>query len=84
MDKILLGLGWLILALMMYFGLDAFFGLVSGLYIFLDGYIWAFFAGIIAFFLAISIVGIMIQISIVVLSLGLVGIASIAALFENK
>jgi len=44
---------------------DAFFGLVGDIYRFLDRFIWAFFAGIIAFFVAVSITGLIIWISII-------------------
>ena len=69
-----------------WFGFDAFFGLVGSLYTFLDEHIWAFFAWIIAFFTAIFIVGLMIKIAIVVFALsvwflGAIGLA-IASAFK--
>ncbi len=56
-------------------GLDAFFGLVGDLYTFLDGYIWAFFAGLIAFWAAVTIVMMMIYITFwsIILSLAFIG-----------
>lgn len=57
-----------ILAILWY-AFDAFFSLVGALYVLLDGYIWAFFAGIIAFFTAIALVGIMIRITFLLIIL---------------
>ena len=65
-------------------GFDAFFGLVGAVYGFLDQYIWAFFAGIIAFFLSISIVGMMVQITFIVVIAVLASLGGIVALFKGK
>jgi hypothetical protein len=51
---IVLVLGW--------FLADAFFGLVGNLYHTLDQYLWAFFAGIIAFFTALWLISLCIYI----------------------
>jgi len=58
-----------------------FFELVGNLYDWLDGFIWAFFAGIIAFFAAIWLVSMMFMITVwcVVMVIALLG--GIASLF---
>ena len=58
--KNILVVAFIVLAI--YFAGSAFFGLMADLYHLLDSYIWAFFAGIIAFFATFAIVAIMIQI----------------------
>ena len=67
----------LIMVLAIYLGASSFFELVGDLYSWLDNYIWAFFAGIIAFFMALWVVGMMVQISIVLITILLVLIGSI-------
>ena len=69
-----LTIGLVLLAL--WLGIDAFFGLVGDLYHFLDGYIWAFFAGIIAFFIAIWLIIIMFYITLFIVAgvLALLGV----------
>lgn len=42
-----------VVLLLLWFGGGAFIDLVKNIYHFLDGFLWAFFAGVIAFFLAI-------------------------------
>ncbi len=54
----------IIMTIVIWFGFSAFFGLVSNIYHFLDGFIWAFFAGVIAFFVAIWLVILMWYIAI--------------------
>ena len=49
-------------------GLDAFFGLVGDIYHFLDGYIWALFAGVIALFIAVWLVILMFQITLFIVA----------------
>ena len=66
----------LVMTVIAFFGLDAFFGLVGDLYTLLDSYIWAFFAGIIAFFTSIFIVSLMIQITLIAVA-GLLGFLSL-------
>jgi len=61
-----IAIGLVLLAL--WLGIDAFFGLVEDLYHFLDGYIWAFFAGIIAFFIAVWLVTIMFYITVLIVA----------------
>jgi len=70
----------IIIVLGLWVSLDAFFNLVSGLYNFLDGYIWAFFAGIMAFFTALFLVGLMFQITVIIIYLILWVIVSIVVL----
>ncbi len=70
-----------------WFGIDAFIGLVIAIYTFLDLYIWAFFAGIIAFFFAITIVALMIKIALILIlfaTAGLILIASVIVDIFNK
>jgi hypothetical protein len=55
----------MIAIILIYLGFDAFFSLVGSLYVFLDGFIWAFFAGIIAFFTAIVLVILMVKITVI-------------------
>jgi len=62
-------IGVILMLVAAWFGATAFFGLVGDLYTWLDSHIWAFFAGIIAFFLSLWIVGLMLQITVVVLAL---------------
>lgn len=69
MENLKFGLVILVMVVVAYFGFDAFFSLVGDLYTLLDGYIWAFFAGIIAFLASISIVVIMLQITLVCVAL---------------
>ena len=79
-NNIVAAIAAIIIVLGLWVGLDAFFGLVGGLYNFLDEYIWAFFAGIIAFFAALFLVGLMFQITVLVIYLILWIIASTAVL----
>jgi len=66
-----------------WFGIDAFIGLVIAIYAFLDLYIWAFFAGIIAFFFAITIVALMIKIGLVLIFLTMTGLILIASVIVD-
>ena len=52
-----------------FFAGDAFFTLVGDMYRFLDSYIWAFFAGIMAFFIALWFVVMMVYITIAIVAL---------------
>ncbi len=78
----------LVILVAMWFGFDAFFGLVGAIYTFLDLYIWAFFAGIIAFFFAITITVLMIKIGLVLIFLTMAGlillVAGIADIFSER
>ena len=73
----------IIIIVAIYYGGSAFIGLMSDIYHLLDNYIWAFFAGIIAFFATISIVGIMIQITVFFVALFFGGILALVALLER-
>ena len=70
--------------IVLWFGFDAFFALVGGIYIFLNTYIWAFFAGVIAFILAVSIVMLMFKITLLIFGLIVLGLLGIASLFIKK
>ena len=65
-------------------GLDAFFGLVGEIYRFLDGFIWAFFAGIIAFFIAIGLVSLMLVITFYTIAITLTIVITIVASIISK
>ena len=84
MENLKLAVTALIIVVVAWYGLDAFFDLVGGIYAFLDQYIWAFFAGIIAFFFAIFLVGLMIQISLITAFLVATGIATIYLRFKKE
>ncbi len=73
-----------IILVALWFGFDAFFGLVGAIYTFLDGYIWAFFAGIIAFIFTFTIIILMIKISLVLLVLTLGLLAVIIDAFSGR
>ena len=64
MKNLKLALTLIVVGIFIWFGVDSFINLVMNVYHFLDGFIWAFFAGIIAFFVAIWLVIIMIYISV--------------------
>jgi hypothetical protein len=74
----------IIVTTIIWFGGGAFIDLVMGIYNFLDQYIWAFFAGIIAFFFSISLVGMMFQITLVTLGLILAVFGQLLLYFQNK
>jgi len=76
-DNIVFAIVALIMVVVAYFGASSFFELVGDLYSWLDQYIWAFFAGIIAFFMSLWLVIVMFQISIVVITILLVLLGSI-------
>lgn len=82
-DKIKAILAVFIIAVIIWFGLDAFIGLVANIYHFLDGFIWAFFAGIIAFFIALWLVVIMIYITMFVAAGVIVAIATVLQTFKR-
>ena len=63
-DMVAVAITVLVLGVAVYFGASAFFELVGNLYDWLDGFIWAFFAGIVAFFVAIWLVFIMFAITV--------------------
>ena len=71
-----------IILIVLWFVGEAMFGLMSDLYHFLDNYIYAFFAGIIAFFLAIWLVFVMFQITVVTVALILGGIGFLLGMFD--
>ena len=58
-----------IILVIAFFAGDAFTTLVGDMYRFLDSYIWAFFAGIMAFFIALWVVVIMVYITIAIVAL---------------
>jgi len=70
-DWLSVGIVVFIFLLIGYFGGSAFMDLVGGLYHWLDQFIWAFFAGVIAFFLSLWLVAIMFQITVITVSLGI-------------
>jgi len=76
-DNIVFAIVALIMVVVAFFGASSFFELVGDLYSWLDNYIWAFFAGIIAFFMSLWVVAMMVQISIVLITILLVLISSI-------
>jgi len=76
-ENIVFAIVALIMVVVAYFGASSFFELVGDLYSWLDQYIWAFFAGIIAFFMSLWVVAMMVQISIVLITILLVLISSI-------
>ncbi len=82
-DSILAIIATVIVLVALWFGFDAFFGLVGAIYTFLDLYIWAFFAGIIAFFFALAIIILMIKISLIMLMLLLMLALGIASIFDK-
>ena len=63
-NNIQIGLTIIVMVFLLWIGLDAFFGLVGDIYHFLDGYIWAFFAGVIAFLIALWFVILMFNITL--------------------
>jgi len=73
-DNIVVGVVILFMLVIAYFGATSFFELTGDLYSWLDNYMWAFFAGIIAFFLALWLVVVMFQITIAVFAFGIAGI----------
>jgi len=77
-DRLLIGLSIIMILGIIYFLGDAFFGLVGDIYRFLDGFIWAFFAGIIAFFLSITLSGLIIYITLISLAFAFVALTTIA------
>jgi len=74
----------LVILVAMWFGFDAFFSLVGAIYVFLDLYIWAFFAGIIAFLFAITIVALMFKIGLVLLFLTTAGLILLIEAISGK
>jgi hypothetical protein len=71
----------IVVVFILWIGLDAFFGLVGDIYHFLDGYIWAFFAGVIAFFIAVWLVILMFYITLFVVMFILWFLAMLAEIF---
>jgi hypothetical protein len=63
-NKITTWIAIIVVVFILWISLDAFFGLVGDIYHFLDGYIWAFFAGVIAFFMALWLVILMFYITL--------------------
>jgi hypothetical protein len=76
-----IGLAIIVMVFLLWIGLDAFFGLVSDIYHFLDGYIWAFFAGVIAFFIALWLVILMFYITLFVVVAVIGFLAMLAKIF---
>ena len=77
--NILNGIAIVGVLIVIWLGFDSFFSLVGNLYEFLDGFIWAFFAGVIAFLVSIWLVTIMFYISVFTFAFILVGIGTIVA-----
>ena len=82
-DNIIFGLGILVGLVLIYLFGGYFFGLVGDLYDLLDKFLWAFFAGIIAFIAAITITGLVVQVSIISVTLISLVILQIITLFER-
>ena len=77
MENLKFAIVGIIILIVAFFAGDAFFGLVGDLYRFLDGYIWAFFAGIMAFFIALWFVIMMIYITLAIATFAIFILASI-------
>jgi len=61
---------------------SAFVGLVGDIYHFLDGFMWAFFAGIVALWAAVIISMIVIYITVVSISLSAIALIGIMRTFQ--
>jgi len=79
-EKIKMVLVLFVVGVFAWFGVDAFVDLVVKIYHFLDGFIWAFFAGIIAFFIAVWLVMVMIYITAVAIAFL---IATVAVIWQK-
>ena len=81
MDNLKVAIVVIVVGLLAYFVGSAMYELMVDVYHLLDEYIWAFFAGIIAFFATLTIVSLMIQITIYSAALVAVALAWILNLF---
>jgi hypothetical protein len=84
MEKVKAVLVTLMLMVILWFSIDGFCDLVAGIYHFIDQYIWAFFAGIIAFLIAIWLVVVMVYITIICVAALLVLLAKLLTLWEER